>query len=148
MKQLSLIFTLLTALIVATNTHAHTGLERSVPSNNTMLMESLEEIELHFASEVNLIKLELVDRANGESVSLGFKPTTAAATDFSQPLPALKIGTYQVNWAAMGADGHKMEGDFSFMMHVESDAGAMMHPDSDQMHGAEASQGESSHSGH
>jgi methionine-rich copper-binding protein CopC len=113
-----------------------------------MLMESLEEIELHFASEVNLIKLELVDRANGESVSLGFKPTTAAATDFSQPLPALKIGTYQVNWAAMGADGHKMEGDFSFMMHVESDAGAMMHPDSDQMHGAEASQGESSHSGH
>ena len=145
MKQLSLIFTLLTALIVATNT---TGLESSVPSNNTMLMESLEEIELHFASEVNLIKLELVDRANGESVSLGFKPTTAAATDFSQPLPALKIGTYQVNWAAMGADGHKMEGDFSFMMHVESDAGAMMHPDSDQMHGAEASQGESSHSGH
>ena len=148
MKQLSLIFTLLTALIVATNTHAHTGLESSGPSNNTMLMESLEEIELHFASEVNLIKLELVDRANGESVSLGFKPTTAAATDFSQPLPALKIGTYQVNWAAMGADGHKMEGDFSFMMHVESDAGAMMHPDSDQMHGAEASQGESSHSGH
>ena len=148
MKQLSLIFTLLTALIVATNTHAQTGLESSVPSNNTMLMESLEEIELHFASEVNLIKLELVDRANGESVSLGFKPTTAAATDFSQPLPALKIGTYQVNWAAMGADGHKMEGDFSFMMHVESDAGAMMHPDSDQMHGADASQGESSHSGH
>ena len=45
MKQLSLIFTLLTALIVATNTHAHTGLESSVPSNNTMLMESLEEIE-------------------------------------------------------------------------------------------------------
>ena len=148
MKQLSLIFTLLTALIVATNTHAHTGLESSVPSNNTMLMESLEEIELHFASEVNLIKLELVDRANGESVSLGFKPTTAAATDFSQPLPALKIGTYQVNWAAMGADGHKMEGDCSFRMHVESEAGAMMHPDSDEMHGAEASEGESSHSGH
>ena len=81
MKQLSLIFTLLTALIVATNTHAHTGLESSVPSNNTMLMESLEEIELHFASEVNLIKLELVDRANGESVSLGFQPAATCTED-------------------------------------------------------------------
>lgn len=142
MKQLSLIFTLLTALVVAINTQAHTGLESSVPHNNAMMMESLENIELNFASEVNLIKLELVDKANSQSIPLGFTPSTAAATDFSQPLPALKIGTYQINWTAMGADGHKMEGDFSFMMHVESNPGTMTHSGSDQMHG------ESGHSGH
>ncbi len=138
MKQLSLILTLLTALIVATHTYAHTGLESSVPGNNAMMTESLEKLELHFSSEVNLTQLELVDKVTGESIPLSFTPTTTASVHFDQPLPALKITTYQVNWTAMGADGHKMEGNFSFMMHP----GTMTHSGSDQMHG------ESGHSGH
>ena len=145
MKQLSLIFTLLTALIVAINTQAHTGLESSVPHNNAMMMESLESIELNFASEVNLIKLEMVDKANGQSIPLGFTPSTAAATDFSQPLPALKIGTYQINWTAMGADGHKMEGDFSFMMHVESKGSTPAMEHSNMGHSMSAEPDHSSH---
>lgn len=143
MKQLSLIFTLFITLIVAMNTHAHTGLESSVPSDNAMLMESLEDIELRFSSAVSLIKLELINKADGQLVPIDFTPTTSAAAHFIQSLPALKIGTYQVNWTAMGSDGHKMEGSFSFMAHVESNGSAMAHPPKGEMHGEE-----SNHSGH
>lgn len=157
MKQLSLISTLFIALILTMNTHAHTGLESSVPSNNAMLMESLDKIELRFASEVNLIKLDLVNKEDGQQIPIGYTPTTEAAASFSHPLPGLKIGTYQVNWTAMGADGHKMEGNFSFMMHVDTEGDAMTHSQTSQMHdgtsghgmsSTESSHDESNHSGH
>jgi methionine-rich copper-binding protein CopC len=127
MKQFSLIATFFITFIFAMNTYAHTGLKSSVPTNNAMLMESFDAIELHFSGAVNLIKLELVNKADGEMIDLEFSPVATAATDFSQPLPALKIGNYQVNWTAMGSDGHKMQGNFSFMMHVETDGGHSGH---------------------
>lgn len=153
MKKITLSFILFTAFILTANSYAHTGLESSVPNDNAMLMQSLEDIELHFGSAVNLIKLELINKADGQSVDISFTPTTTAAAHFSHPMPALKIGTYQVNWTAMGSDGHKMEGNFSFMMHVDGKSDAMPHSNMGQMHDAvpspaETPSSESDHSGH
>ena len=153
MKKSGQISTLFFAIILTLNAHAQAGLERSVPSNNAMLMQNLEGIELHFDSAVNLTKLELVNKADGQSIPIDFSPTTTPTADFSHPLPALKIGTYQVNWAAMGSDGHKMEGNFGFMMHVESQGGltpdtasAHSKPNMTEMFGPDYKKGDIGHS--
>ncbi|WDD99055.1 copper resistance CopC family protein [Thalassomonas actiniarum] len=116
------VFKVLTAMIlvtVSTLAAAHSGLKASMPANGAMLNHPPQVLSLEFVSDVRLVKLKLTDEA-GKTIKLGSKPDKAFSSKFQLPVPDLAVGSYQVNWLAMGKDAHKMTGEFSFMVHSSS----------------------------
>jgi methionine-rich copper-binding protein CopC len=105
-------------LLISHVVMAHAYLESSLPKNNAMLMGSPESIDLNFSKPVRLVKL-LVKNQQGDTIDIGFNPIKKPAVVFNWSLSdALDAGTYRVDWITMGADGHKMKGDFGFMVHA------------------------------
>ena len=109
--------TILFAAITSMSAFAHTDLASSVPNNNAMLMKSPEMIEVTFDDSVRLVNLLLVN-SKEETIEIDFAPTMDASETFSYALPSLAPDTYKASWTIMGEDGHKMKGDFSFMVHA------------------------------
>lgn len=101
---------------------AHVKQSSSVPADNAMLMQTPATLSISFSGPVKLTKVELLQNA-ATTIVFGFAPSLEAATQYSWPLPPLEGGNYQVNWVGLGNDGHKMKGDFSFMLHAGADAG-------------------------
>lgn len=101
---------------------AHVKQSGSVPADNAMLMQAPAALSISFSGPLRLTKVTLLHN-NGSTIDFGFT-LTAAAAQFSWPLPVLEIGSYQVSWVGLGEDGHKMKGDFSFMLHAGDDVKA------------------------
>ena len=158
MKKNSLIYTFFITLILTPNLYAHTGLESSIPIDNAMLMESPKVIELNFNEDVHLTKFEVTSKMSGNLVEVDFTPSVTASSNFSLPVPALAVGSYQVIWALLGGDGHQIEGFFGFMVHSEGSMPMMKHGQGDMPmmdHSGMATESETeslkdheSHSGH
>ena len=88
-------------------------------------MQSPERLTLTFSGDVRLAKVTMKDSAN-QSVDFEFKPSTSASSNFSWDLPNLNAGRYSVNWVVLGGDGHKMSGDFNFMLHSSDEHSKVM----------------------
>jgi methionine-rich copper-binding protein CopC len=112
-KYVAIIFT----TIMSISVFAHTGLTSSIPGNNAMLMKSPEKVEVVFKNEVRLVSLSVLN-AKDESVEIDFAPSMKVSKTFSYDIPMLMPSNYTVSWTIMGEDGHKMKGDFSFMVHA------------------------------
>lgn len=91
---------------------AHTGLKTSAPADGAALQAAPASIELEFTAAVRLIKLEL--SSAGNALETGFKPTAESVAKYSVSTPGLAAGTYTVDWAVIGADGHTVTNSFSF----------------------------------
>jgi hypothetical protein len=50
-------------------------------------------------------------------VPLSVPKHAQSQANFAIALPALKPAKYTVSWMIMGDDGHKMKGEFGFMLH-------------------------------
>lgn len=98
---------------------AHTKLSSSVPEAGTVIQHAPEELVLSYGDPVNLVKLTLND-GKEEAVGINFKPAAKPATTFKLPLPTLDAGQYTAKWTALGADGHMLQGSFSFTLQAGS----------------------------
>lgn len=112
MKQFVRLFALL-SLFVTGSVLAHSGLVSSTPADRAMVHQSPAQLELQFSGPVVLANLSVASVV-GEAVDLGDYRTTEAKPVFVIDLPELAPESYIVNWTAMGGDGHKMSGSFSF----------------------------------
>ncbi len=96
---------------------AHTGLEKAVPGKGDTVKEEVRNIVLTFNTNVEAgSTFEVRDRAGKV-----FKPSdvqTAGKTlsgSLKEPLPS---GEYTVHWKIIGADGHPVEGSYSFRVNA------------------------------
>jgi len=108
----------LAALVLSAAVSAHTHLESTLPADGAQLSQSPEQLQLHFARAVRLMHISLEEKSAGQ-VKLAFTPGAVAEKDISLPLPALQAGEYTVSWSTMGGDGHKVSGNFSFVLGAE-----------------------------
>ncbi len=107
---------LVACLLLSAFSFAHTKLQSSIPSDQSVLVESPTSINLNFNKAVNLIKLTLKD-GHKNKVNLEFTPNKNKAPSFNVLLSSkLSKGAYYVTWTIIGADGHKVKGDFSFTL--------------------------------
>jgi len=93
---------------------AHTALVESTPKDEAMVMNGPEALQLKFTENVRLLKV--VVSVGDKELDIGFSPIATAAEQFSVALPGLENGSYAVNWTVMGADSHRVEGNFSFVV--------------------------------
>lgn len=111
----TLINILISACILFSATvNAHVGLTSSHPTAGETLTESPTHIAMTFAGEVRLAKV-MLHSDSGKMFPLDFTMNMKPETTFKILLEeGLPNGNYTVYWTAMGDDGHKLSGDFSF----------------------------------
>ncbi|MEV5117016.1 copper resistance CopC family protein [Peribacillus frigoritolerans] len=117
-KKVSLL--LLLFILFSKQALAHTSLEDSTPKDGEVMTEPVRELTLIFGTKVEQNSRISVSNSNGEPVKLGnfvIEEEEMWAT-FLQPL---KNGNYKVDWEIIGADGHPIEGKFSFSVVVPND---------------------------
>ena len=104
------------SILFSSTVFAHVHLEKSVPSDNAMLMSTPEKLTLTFSKDVRLVTVSLKNK-QGKKVKFGFKPSNEASNEFSWKLPKLAPANYIVDVTFLGKDGHKMKDNFGFMVH-------------------------------
>ncbi|AZV43062.1 copper resistance CopC family protein [Peribacillus asahii] len=116
-KKVSLLFLLFVFVLFSNQAFAHTSLEESTPKDGEVITEPLQELTLMFGTKVEQTSTISVSNLNGQSIALGnfvIEEDEMWAT-FLQPL---ENGNYKVDWSIIGADGHPIEGAFSFTVDV------------------------------
>ena len=108
-------FTTLTLLaVLATNTaFAHSEPEMFTPADGSVVETAPEQIELRFNDGMRLTKVELVS-AEENSVAVELGEQSGFVKEFALPVQIENPGIYRVDWRGLGADGHPMNGTFSF----------------------------------
>lgn len=103
------------ALLLSSAVFAHTTLVEASPVDGDVLTEAPAKLELTFSTDVQLLKLELANDA-GVAQKTDFTASANAAKTFSIALPPLEPAAYAVTWTIVGADGHRVEGNMSFLV--------------------------------
>ncbi|TCJ03497.1 copper resistance protein [Cytobacillus praedii] len=103
--------------ISTTSAFAHSHLGGSNPADGDVVSEPLNEIVLEFDGQIEQGSFIDVKTAKGKEIKLEdiiIGEGTLTGT-VAEPLPN---DEYQVNWSIISADGHPLEGEFSFTVNV------------------------------
>ena len=106
-------------LVFSLNGHAfaHTGLESSSPQNGETISEEIQQITLTFETKIEQTSTIQLKGADGKEIPV--KDITINDKQMVGNLEApLNHGDYQVLWNIIGADGHPIEGTFTFNVSV------------------------------
>ena len=103
---------LATLLLLPTNVLGHSKAEKTTPGNNTTV-EAVEVIEIRFDDPMRVTAISLTgpDGEVGIERETGLDPVTEFR---ASPSGTMGAGVYQVDWRGLAADGHPMQGSFSF----------------------------------
>ncbi|WP_158582993.1 copper resistance CopC family protein [Lysinibacillus yapensis] len=107
----------LLATTISHTAFAHSNLGASNPADGEVVAEPLNEITLEFEGQIEQGSFIEVTTTSGQAVeiqdiTIGEGTLTGTV---AEPLPN---GDYSVNWSIISADGHPLEGDFSFKVDV------------------------------
>lgn len=110
MKQI--ILALVATLAIAPAALAHSKAETTTPANESTV-EKIEVIELRFDDPMRVTAITLTGPDGDVEImrETGLDPVTEFRAMPSAIMPA---GVYSVDWRGLSADGHPMQGTFSF----------------------------------
>jgi methionine-rich copper-binding protein CopC len=111
-KRIFLLSTGILGLVFSMQIFAHAMLESTSPADKAVLSPSPPSINFNFGHKTKLVKVNLI--STDQEKSLPVDISLPNAKTFSISLPALKPGSYQVNWSSLSGDGHAVTGTFSF----------------------------------
>ncbi len=108
-------FTGLAAALVMSAAMAHAFPKRSVPGAGQELQAAPVRVDIWFDEKIEpLVSKLVVKDASGGLVSARAKVDGKDPRHLSAALKPLAPGKYRVFWKAVGHDGHKTQGDYSF----------------------------------
>lgn len=117
MKKLVSICLVLLFLVPA-QVFAHSKLTTSSPANNDVLSESPTSISMAFNTEIASLSTFTLENEQGEQITL--HDITADDHKLTGvPDSALSNGVYTVKWTIVGADGHTVDGNYSFTVNAK-----------------------------
>ncbi|MGG0720540.1 copper resistance protein CopC [Robertmurraya massiliosenegalensis] len=101
------------AISVANRAFAHSHLEGSNPADGEVVTEALSEIVLDFEGDIEQGSFVDVTTTDGQAVELQETEIVEHTLTATVAEPFAN-GEYQVSWSILSADGHSLEGEFSF----------------------------------
>lgn len=99
--------------MLATNAFAHSSVDTTTPENGATVAEVPSEISFNFADDIRLTKVDMIHQ-EAHTVTLDLGGQTSFRRAFALPLQSMGEGTYRIEWRGLGADGHAMQGEFTF----------------------------------
>ena len=110
--------TLILLFAFATTVSAHTGLTISSPADGEVVAGDIHEVVLEFNSKIESTSTVKVFNENEEEIIVSHIQVTdhVMTGAFMSPLDN---GTYTVDWKIIGADGHPIQGSYSFVVSQE-----------------------------
>lgn len=120
---LAAVVILVGVLALALPVYAHEALVGTTPGDGEALTAAPTEVVLTFSNDLlESPPTVVVSTSSGDEITLA-DPVVEGAT-LTQPLPAgLLNGAYEVAWRVVSADGHPIEGAFTFAVAVPAQAG-------------------------
>ena len=109
---LSLALTLASLTGVA---RAHSKDEATLPVDGAVLKSAPETIGMTFDRPMRVTLIILTD-ANGDEHDLSRTDNMQPVTSFEAAPAPLPAGSYTIEWRGLSADGHPMQGSFSFQI--------------------------------
>ncbi|MGN6188477.1 MAG: copper resistance CopC family protein [Conexibacter sp.] len=104
----------LVALVFPAGAAAHATLERTSPAFGTRVEQSPKVVRLSFDQSVDALPNAIkVYSAHGALLS-GVTRMSADTRTIAAPVKTLRRGGYTVRWRAVSADGHVVNGVFTF----------------------------------
>lgn len=95
----------------------HTGLESSSPQAGEVIEAETNEIKMTFETKIEQGSTFELTNANGNAISI--ENINLSNNQMVGSLSNnLANGDYKVNWKIIGADGHPIEGEFSFTVNA------------------------------
>jgi methionine-rich copper-binding protein CopC len=114
------------AVMFAASAYGHARLRATVPAADAQLQSAPKSLTLTFNESVRLAVLTVT--AGGKTIPLSIDRNAPATAEVTIALPALAIGTYEVQWSVLSADdGHVSKGTFSFAIVATPSAAATSH---------------------
>lgn len=112
-KIIAALFTFAVIFSTAGHTFAHTHVESTNPADGETITEPLSEITLTFEGQIEQgSTVELIDE-NNEAIEFNSISVADGVMTGTLAEP-LENGSYIVRWSSISADGHPMEGEFTF----------------------------------
>ncbi|WP_303969133.1 copper resistance protein CopC [Sporosarcina ureae] len=105
--------------IISVNTvSAHTGITSTTPADGEVILEEVHEIILDFNTKIEATStVKVFNEANEEIIVGTINVNNHVMTaGFLSPLDH---GTYTVDWKIIGADGHPIQGTYSFVVNQD-----------------------------
>jgi copper resistance protein C len=112
--------TIMSAVVLATamvlgaqRADAHSKKEATQPADGAVLEMPPSAITMRFGMPMRVTLISLTDQ-DGTAHDLTRTDNMQPVREFSATPPALPTGQYTVAWRGLAADGHPMQGAFSF----------------------------------
>src|SRR5690625_3369201 len=113
----SIIITLLILIMSSNTVYAHTSMTLSSPKDGEVVNEEVYEIVLEFNTRIETTSTIKVFDETETEVALNTQVNDDVMIGgFMSPLTN---GTYTVEWKIIGADGHPMQGTYSFIVNQD-----------------------------
>ena len=101
-------------LLLAAPGSAHAELVQTTPANGQRLDAAPSQVTLIFSESVNLLD-DGISLLNSDGATVSTPDPTVDGHTVTWPMPKhLRTGPYVVTWRVISADGHPVEGAFSF----------------------------------
>jgi len=97
----------------ATGAMAHSPLDATTPADKAIVTQMPLAVLMDFKGDIRLTKV-VITHADTHSMDMDLGDQTAFMQDFALPMHDMGAGTYVVEWRGLGADGHALNGTFSF----------------------------------
>ena len=91
---------------------AHSPLKSTTPENEAIIAEAPTEIRLNFGNGIHLTRLTVTHATGKKKLDLRTYP--GFMKKYQIPFEAVGVGKYLIEWRGLGADGHALNGNFSF----------------------------------
>ncbi|MCH7323933.1 copper resistance protein CopC [Solibacillus sp. MA9] len=116
-KFITAIAAILFTFSINTFAFAHSHIGETVPANGEVVTESLTELVLNFEEAIEQGSIMELYTSNGEKIELG-EVVIADKQLIGKLVNPLANDEYKVDWTIISADGHPLEGSYSFTMNV------------------------------
>ncbi|MGB3246522.1 MAG: copper resistance CopC family protein [Sulfitobacter sp.] len=99
--------------IWSTGAMAHSPLDGTTPADDAILSEVPSEVLLDFKGKIRLTRITMT-YAEQSGVDLDLDGHDGFISQYAIPLQSMGNGAYIIEWRGLGADGHALNGSFSF----------------------------------
>ena len=97
----------------ATGAMAHSPLESTSPMNEATVTVMPPEVTMDFKGDIRLTRVAIT-HADTHTMDMDLGDQTTFMQEFTLPMHDMGAGIYVVEWRGLGADGHALNGTFSF----------------------------------